>query len=169
MALRHALPTGATRLASNCALRENRGIAPSIDTGSLGLQRRGCALTNDRPTHIVPTYLPNLNCVRRGSRLAFPVIARPFGPPLSDFHEKHISILYPTPDSPSCRINQRYRPLIYQWSLQLISGLMFSINTMSSLASAPRRSAGSPRSSWGSPISDGPFYAGTTIGTGMLP
>ncbi|RFU32962.1 hypothetical protein B7463_g3383, partial [Scytalidium lignicola] len=56
----------------------------------------------------------------------FPILAKPSGPPLVDFLAKQRSAMYSTPvDGALPRVLPQYRPLIYQWSLQLLSGLSF--------------------------------------------
>ncbi|KAJ4414285.1 hypothetical protein N0V82_008014 [Gnomoniopsis sp. IMI 355080] len=60
----------------------------------------------------------------------FPILAKPSGPPLSVFLAEHRSVMYSQPTGASAdegvgRILPQYRPLIYQWALHLISGLVF--------------------------------------------
>lgn len=59
----------------------------------------------------------------------FPILAKPSGPPLSVFLAEHRSVMYSQPTGGSAeeggRILPQYRPLIYQWALHLISGLVF--------------------------------------------
>lgn len=56
----------------------------------------------------------------------FPILARPSGPPLSVFLTEHKSVMYSQPTGEEGgRILPQYRPLIYQWALHLISGLVF--------------------------------------------
>lgn len=59
----------------------------------------------------------------------FPILAKPSGPPLSAFLAEHRSIMYSQPTGRSSdevgRIMPQYRPLIYQWALHLVSGLVF--------------------------------------------
>lgn len=56
----------------------------------------------------------------------FPILAKPSGPPLSIFLAEHRSAMYSQPTGEEGgRILPQYRPLIYQWALHLISGLVF--------------------------------------------
>lgn len=57
---------------------------------------------------------------------AFPILAKPSGPPLDQFLSQHRENLYTAPlDAPTSRIRPAFLPLIYQWALQMISGLAF--------------------------------------------
>lgn len=63
---------------------------------------------------------------RRDPWTALPVVAKPSGPPLVDFINQHRAAMYSAPlDGPSSRILQFHRPLVYQWALHIISGLIF--------------------------------------------
>ncbi|KAI0123658.1 hypothetical protein BJ170DRAFT_639940 [Xylariales sp. AK1849] len=61
----------------------------------------------------------------------FPLLAKPSGPLLAEFLVQHRSIMYSeshetsAPSTPHTRVLPKYRPLIYQWALHLISGLSF--------------------------------------------
>ncbi|KAH7359639.1 hypothetical protein BKA66DRAFT_574110 [Pyrenochaeta sp. MPI-SDFR-AT-0127] len=69
--------------------------------------------------HIVPF-------LRRDPWTAFPVLAKPSGPPVTEFIRQHKTTMYSAPlDTESSRILPLYRPLIYQWALHLVSGLSF--------------------------------------------
>ncbi|KAH7079568.1 kinase-like domain-containing protein [Paraphoma chrysanthemicola] len=69
--------------------------------------------------HLVP-YL------RRDPWTAFPVLAKPSGPPATDFIQQNRATMYSAPlDAASSRILGVHRPLMYQWALHIISGLSF--------------------------------------------
>jgi serine/threonine protein kinase len=56
----------------------------------------------------------------------YPILAKPSGPPLVHFLARHKSTMYAeAADGGLPRILPRYIPLIYQWALQLLSGLSF--------------------------------------------
>lgn len=58
--------------------------------------------------------------------MGFPILAKPSGPPLVDFLAKHQLEMYSAASSGKLpRILPQYLPLIYQWSLHLLSGLSF--------------------------------------------
>jgi serine/threonine protein kinase len=64
--------------------------------------------------------------LRRDPWTAFPVLAKPSGPPVSKFIEQNKTAMYSAPSNAvSSRILASHRPLVYQWALHLISGLAF--------------------------------------------
>jgi serine/threonine protein kinase len=63
---------------------------------------------------------------RRDPYTAFPVLARPSGPTLVRLLDEHGATMYSSPvDAPSSRILPEYLPLVYQWALDIITGLDF--------------------------------------------
>lgn len=64
--------------------------------------------------------------LRRDPWTAFPVLAKPSGPPVTDFIQQNKAAMYSAPlDAASSRILASYRPLMFQWALHIISALSF--------------------------------------------
>jgi serine/threonine protein kinase len=69
--------------------------------------------------------LNNLSFLRRDPWTALPIVAKPSGPTLDGFLAEYNGSIYSSLNNSASRVLPTYRPLIYQWALQLISGLEF--------------------------------------------
>ncbi|KAH6714974.1 hypothetical protein BKA61DRAFT_480978 [Leptodontidium sp. MPI-SDFR-AT-0119] len=66
---------------------------------------------------------PNIaRYISRDAWTGFPILARPTGPPLEVFLDKHRSKMF---SSSSSDVNTTYLPLVLNWALQALSGLAF--------------------------------------------